>query len=281
MADDPFLSIVIPAFNEEERIGESLASIKRYLSSLDVGYEIIVVDDGSTDATVRMVEGTAVGDPRLRVLRNPTNRGKGYSVKRGVLEAMGDVVLFSDADLSTPIEELERFLPHFERGADVVIASRRHPDSRITSRQPWYREVLLGGTLRFLAQQFLLPGIRDSQCGFKCFRREAAARIFSSQRMEGFSFDIEVLFLAIKFGYAITEVGVQWKNDPRTRVNPWKDPLRMLADMVRIKVADWRGIYHTRPGEDVSSDPARIHTPTRRGQAGGGETGRGRTTRRS
>lgn len=243
VADSAFVSVIIPAFNEAERIRASLRRVVEHFRADGRGYEVILVDDGSTDDTVAIAEQAMADEPNFRVLRNPINRGKGYSVRRGMLEAAGKFVLFSDADLSTPIEEFDRLVQQFSTAADIVIGSRSCPDSQIVVRQPWYREVLLGGLLRMLVRILLVPGVCDSQCGFKCFRRDVTIRLFVLQRMEGFSFDVEILFLAAKFGLKVAEVGVRWANDRRTRVNPLTDPFRIFVDLFRIRLNDWRGVY--------------------------------------
>lgn len=241
----PNVSVVIPAFNEAERIGVTLTRIGEYFRATGRTYEIIVVDDGSTDDTVKVAQQATGNAENFRILRNPKNRGKGYSVRRGMMEAGGTFVLFSDADLSTPIEEFDRLVRRFSDGADIVIASRRRSDSDVAVRQPWYREVLLGGLLRMIVRTLLVPGVSDSQCGFKCFRGDVARHLFTLQRTERFSFDVEILYLAAKSGYKVAEVGVRWVNDPRTRVNPLIDPFRIFADLLRIRLNGWRGAYET------------------------------------
>jgi dolichyl-phosphate beta-glucosyltransferase len=191
-------------------------------------WEIIVVDDGSTDDTAAVA-----GLPDVRVLHNPRNMGKGHSVRRGMLAATGDVRLFCDADLSTPIEELDKLLPWLERGYDIVIASRDLPDSVLDPPQPRYRRVM-GDTFRFLRQQILLPRLRDTQCGFKCFSRAAAERLFPLQQSAGFAFDCEILGLARQHGFRIKEQSVLWRNDRDSRVRPVRDSLAMLVDLITI-----------------------------------------------
>jgi len=246
----PFLSIVIPAFNESRRVGLGLEQIRDYLQRTARPAEIIVVDDGSSDATVEAVERF---DPRgvpLHLLRNRINRGKGYSVRRGMRRAKGDVLLMTDADQSTPIWEVEKALPLLEAGFDVVIGSRDMDESYISEHQPWYRHAL-GQVLRCLRRRVMLGDINDTQCGFKLFTRAAGKRIFAELRAEGFAFDCEVLLLARKMGYAIKEVGVVWCNDPDSRVHPIRDPILMLVSILKMR---WRlrGVRSSRPAEPAA-----------------------------
>lgn len=239
----PDVSIVIPAYNEERRIGRTLERICGFTPETCTIREILVVDDGSRDGTVALVERMAAdGCRRIRLLSNGSNRGKGFTVRHGVLAAEGSAVLFSDADLSTPIAELDRLVPALAR-ADVAIGSRALPDSVLEVHQPLYRE-LSGRAFNLFFQVAVLPGIHDSQCGFKLFRREAAREVFRRLTIDGFGFDIEVLYVARCLGYTIAEVGVRWVDDPDTKVTLWKDAPRMFADLVRVR---WRHRGLTRP----------------------------------
>ncbi len=228
------LSIVVPAYNEAERIGATLEQMLAWLDSHAPKAQIIVVDDGSRDATTEVVRRRAVDEPRLRVERLPVNRGKGAAVRRGVELAQGDWVLFSDADLSTPIEELLKLRQAVLAGADIAIASRDRPDSDITRHQPAYREAM-GRTFNALVQAMALPGFSDTQCGFKLFSAEAARRCFGRMTIERFAFDVEVLYIARRLGYRIAEVGVRWINDERTTVSPVRDASKMLVDIAKIR----------------------------------------------
>lgn len=240
------LSVVIPAFNEEERLVPTLARVFDYLSERGYPFEVIVVDDGSTDRTLDLARRFAEGKDNLHVVSNGTNRGKGFSVRRGVEEAAGEYILFSDADLSTPIEELDRlFPPVLEGGVDIAIGSRSLRGSDVRVHQPWYRE-LMGKIFNKIVRIFTLRGFKDTQCGFKLFSGEAAREVFALQRVEGFSFDVEALYLARKAGRRITEVPVTWYNSPRSRVSIVGDPARMFLDVLRIRIDDLRGRY--RPG---------------------------------
>ncbi len=225
------LSVVIPAYNEAGRIGPTLDLVRAWLSEHVPVYEIIVVDDGSTDETAEIAMGA--GD-NVRVVRNDGNRGKGYSVAHGVREACGDTILFSDADLSTPIAECAR-LSQALADADIAIGSRALEKSNVTKHQPLYRETM-GRIFNGIVQVLAVRGIRDTQCGFKLFRGDVARKLFSQLTTDGFAFDVEVLMLARRDGYRIEEVPVTWINDERTRVHPVYDSLRMLRDVVRLRL---------------------------------------------
>jgi dolichyl-phosphate beta-glucosyltransferase len=236
------LTVVVPAYNEEKRIAETLRRIVAYLDRRGTGFEIVLVDDGSADRTVECARSAVPDEGRLRVLRQPANRGKGRAVREGMLAGRGRMLLFSDADLSTPIEDLPRLEAAIDRGADVAFGSRAVRGSEVVVRQPLYRQTM-GKAFNLMVQALLLPGVRDSQCGFKLFRREAGRRIFAAQRLEGFSFDVEVLFLARKMGLRIAEVPVRWYNSPESRVHPIRHSLQMLRDLIRTRLASWSGTY--------------------------------------
>ncbi|OGL47871.1 MAG: hypothetical protein A2161_01475, partial [Candidatus Schekmanbacteria bacterium RBG_13_48_7] len=205
-----FLSIVLPAYNEENRIPVTLDKIFSFLHSRRFTWELIIVDDGSIDSTVEVINKSINKVPNARLLENKINRGKGFSVKRGMLAANGDYCLFSDADLSTPIEFVEIFLEYHQQGYDVCIGSRSLPDSNIEIHQPWYREKM-GKIFGVLQRIFLLDKIIDSQCGFKSFNRRAAEFIFPRQVTEGFCFDVEILYIAQKHDFKIREIPVTWR----------------------------------------------------------------------
>lgn len=227
------LSIVVPAYNEENRIATTLDEIRRYVMDRpSLAAEIIVVDDGSTDRTASVAEQKLAG-LKHQVIRNEKNRGKGYSVRRGVLTAAGKVILFTDADLSTPMEEYQKFEAALQEGFDVVIGSRALPDSQIDIHQNAVRECM-GKIFNRIAQLLTFKGIKDSQCGFKCFKHKAARHIFSLQKIDGFSFDAEALYLAQQLGYRIQETPVVWRNSPASRVRLASDPLKMFFDLFRI-----------------------------------------------
>jgi dolichyl-phosphate beta-glucosyltransferase len=237
-----FLSVVVPAFNEEKRLDKTLAclfkSVKRRFSS----FEIIVVDDGSTDGTARIVRDFADSHPEICLLRYEKNRGKGYAVRTGVMAGRGEYVLFCDADLSTPFREIGKLMKALEEGCDVAIGSRARRESRIIKRQPIYR-VLMGKTFNKFVQVLAFPGINDTQCGFKCFKGGVAREIFKSCRINGFSFDVELLFVAHKKGLKIREIGVLWENDEQSRVHPIVHSLQMLRDLMAIRWFWLTGCY--------------------------------------
>ncbi len=232
------LSVVIPAYNAGSRIGATLAAVAAYLDALPFAAEIVVVDDGSADGTAAAARAALAGRPAARVLRHERNLGKGAAVRDGVLAASGEVVLFLDDDLSTPIAEAGRALAAIEAGAGVVIGSRAHPDSEIRVRQRRPRE-WMGKTFNLLVRLFVLPGerCRDTQCGFKAFRRDAARDIFSRVRTEGFGFDVEVLALARAAGYRVAEVPVVWCDARPSRLRIVGGSWGMLKDLWRIRRA--------------------------------------------
>ncbi len=234
-----FLSVVIPAYNEQARIADTLFRVKDFLQEWPHRSEVLVVDDGSRDLTLEVVKTidiygeTMKEQSSTRIISDGTNRGKGAAVRRGFELARGQYVLFSDADLSTPIEEVEKLLAALASGADIAIGSRRLPASEVDPQPPHRR--LMGWVFSTLVRTLAVPGVRDSQCGFKCYRGEAARRLAELQRMPGFSFDVEHLFLARRFGWKIAEVGVRWKDAPGTKVKPVRDSWRMLRDLFRIR----------------------------------------------
>ncbi|MCX7624652.1 MAG: glycosyltransferase family 2 protein [Candidatus Sumerlaeaceae bacterium] len=228
------LSLIIPAYNEEERLRASLPNVLEYLSSQPYAWEIIVVDDGSRDATSAVVERIAEGRKNIRVLRNEPNRGKGYSIRRGMLEARGEYRLFSDADFSTPIEEVEKFWKAADEGYEVVIGSRGLRESELVVRQNIVRETM-GRIFNFIVRTLLIPGIHDTQCGFKMFSARAAEAVFPQQTLDGFSFDVEILYLALREGFKVREVPIRWINSPATKVSPLRDATRMFFDVLRIR----------------------------------------------
>jgi dolichyl-phosphate beta-glucosyltransferase len=237
------LSVVIPAYNEAERIAPTLVSVLSYLCRQPFVSEVLVIIDGSTDGTENVVANVA--GSQVAVVDNGVNRGKGFSVRRGMLEARGEFILFCDADLSTPIEEVELLLKALADGAAVAIGSRALPESDIVLRQPWWRE-RMGRTFNWFVQRIAVPGIHDTQCGFKCFSRAAALSVFPRQRLERFGFDVEVLFISRRLGYRIAEIPVRWKNHPVSKVDPFRDSVSMILDLFRIRLNDRRGLYGRR-----------------------------------
>jgi dolichyl-phosphate beta-glucosyltransferase len=233
---DPFLSVVIPAFNEAERLPRTLGRLADYLRAFGHAHEVLVVDDGSSDATAERARAAGA-----TVLRNDRNRGKGHAVRRGMLEARGQRRLMTDADLSTPIEELQRFLETMDRGFDVVIGSRAVPGANIEVHQPWFRENM-GRLYNLFVRALAVPGLHDTQCGFKLWSAAAARDAFAAARLDGFSFDVEALYLARKRGYRIAEVPVTWRNDAATRVGLGAGGAA-FPDLLRIRLYDWMGRY--------------------------------------
>lgn len=233
-ADRPELSVVIPAYNEARRIGSTLRRIRDYAAAAPGRWELVVVDDGSVDGTAQVVQRLEPGRLAVRLLVNPANRGKGYSVRRGMRAAAGDRLLLSDADLSTPIEEVAKLLPWLERGYDVVIGSRDLPDSVLDPPQPLPRR-LAAWAFRGLRRRLLLPEVRDTQCGFKLFTRPAAEAVFGRATVDGWLFDCEVLGLAVRLGYRVREVGVVWRNHPHTRVNAVREAARAVPTLLAIR----------------------------------------------
>lgn len=234
------ISVVIPAYNEEKRIEKTLRKVIEYCKKKFARYEIIVVDDCSDDNTRKIA--LKYKKENVRILKNNINKGKGYSVKRGILEARYDLVLFSDADLATPIEELSKFLEYTGKGHDIVIASRNLKESKIKIEQPFYRQ-LMGRTFPLLVELLVLRGFKDTQCGFKLFKTAIAKKIVSRQTINGFSFDVELLFIAKKLKLKIKELPVVWIDQKGSKVSPFKDSFRMLADIMRIRVNGLRDVY--------------------------------------
>ena len=233
---DPDLSVVIPAFNEVARLPRTLERVTAFLREGSRSYEVLVADDGSTDETAQKARAAGA-----TVLRDDHNRGKGHAVRRGMLAARGQRRLMTDADLSTPIEELPRFLARMDEGFDVVIGSRALPGSTIEVHQPWFRENV-GRVYNLFVRALALPGLRDTQCGFKLWSARAAREAFSAARLDGFSFDVEALYVARKRGYRIAEIPVVWRNDAASRVGLGGGS-RAFPDLLRIRWHDWTGRY--------------------------------------
>lgn len=238
----PALSIVIPAYNEERRLGPSLAAVRAFVRKRRLSAEVLVVDDGSNDGTVTLVKDLARRFKGLRLVQQPRNLGKGAAVKAGVLASRGGQILFSDADLSTPLEELPGLQAALKAGADIAIGSRAIDRSRIAVRQPLYREAA-GRLFNRLVQAFSVPGVRDTQCGFKLFKAPAAKRLFALQQVPRFGFDVEVLFLARLAGYKVAELPVRWVNSPETKVRPIRDGARAFLDLALIRLYQLQGRY--------------------------------------
>ena len=240
---DPYLSIVIPAYNESLRVGKTLEDVRKYAASKPFETEVVLVDDGSSDGTQEIFREFQSLWPETRVLCNEVNRGKGHSVRRGVLEARGKVILFTDADLSAPIEEADKLLAALEsQSADAAIGSRALDRKLIGVHQPWRREYA-GRCFNLFVRLFTGLRIHDTQCGLKLFRRDSTRRAFELQRVERFGFDPEVLFLIQHFGGKIVEVPVRWNDNPATKVHFLRDSTRMLLDLVALRCRAWAGKY--------------------------------------
>ena len=234
MTQYPRYSIVIPAFNERARIPATMRSVVECVRVRGWSAEVIVVNDGSTDETAALVREFAAHSPEVRLLENPTNRGKGYSVRSGILHALGDVVMFTDADLSSPIEEAQRLFDAIAAGADIAIGSRWLATSRQTHRQPLYRQIF-GRVFNALTRAIMRLPFADTQCGFKAFTRSAAQTVFQLQTIERWGFDPEILFIALKRGYQIQEVPVSWAHDARSRISYLRDGLQMLKELAIVR----------------------------------------------
>lgn len=244
--DELQYSIVIPAFNEQARIAATLDRVLACITARGWAAEVIVVNDGSTDRTAAIVLEYTRRFPGLRLIENPGNRGKGYSVRSGILQSRAPVVMFTDADLSAPIEEAERLFTAIDQGADVAIGSRWLDRSRQTLQQPLYRR-LFGRCFNLLTRMVMHLPLADTQCGFKAFRRSAAQTIFLRQRVERWGFDPEILYIALRLGMPVKEVPVTWGHDERSRISYLKDGLRMLQDLLMVRFYSLAGYYDHDP----------------------------------
>ncbi len=232
---EPHLSIIVPAYNEEERLPRTLARLSEYYDSQSYDYDVAVVSDGSKDGTARVVNEFAAAHPKFQLIEYQPNRGKGYAVRKGMLEAKGDLVLFCDADLATPQEETEKLLAHMKDGADVAFGSRPMAESKLEIRQPLYRE-LLGRAFNRAVQTLAIRGVTDTQCGFKMFTRKACQDVFTRCKLDGFSFDFEALMIARDLGYRLDEVPIRWSHQEGSKVVLLRDGPRMLRDLVKLRV---------------------------------------------
>lgn len=242
----PRYSIIIPAFNETARIGRALSAVTECIRQRGWSAEVLVVDDGSMDDTAAIVEAWSRTHPEVRLIRNPKNRGKGFSVRNGMLQAAGEVVMFTDADLSSPIEEAERLFRAIDGGADVAIGSRWLHGKRIVHKQPLYRRIF-GRCFNGLTRSIMRLPFADTQCGFKAFRSEAAHVVFGLQRVERWGFDPEILFIARKRGLRIREVPVTWGHDERSRISYLRDGMQMLLELVFVRWNAAIGRYRGEP----------------------------------
>ena len=242
MTEYPKYSIIIPAYNERARILATLQSVVAAVRSHNWPAEVIVVNDGSTDETASLVRNFALSAPEVHLMENPRNCGKGYSVRAGILHARGDVVMFTDADLSAPIPEAESLFQAIAEGADIAIGSRWLATSRQTHRQPLYRQVL-GRVFNALTRAVMRLPYADTQCGFKAFTRSAAQTVFQLQTIERWGFDPEILFIARKRNYRVREVPVSWAHDSRSRISYIRDGLQMLKELAIVRWNALMGRY--------------------------------------
>ena len=236
----PFLSVIIPAYNEEHRLPATIGKISAYLEAQPYSYELIIVENGSQDGTFQIAQKFAEGNPNLRVLRE-SQRGKGLAVKLGMLEACGEYRFMCDADLSMPVTEISRFLPPALTEFDIAIASREGPGA-IRYNEPAYRH-FVGRVFNAMIRLIALPRLHDTQCGFKCFHQSVAEDLFRCQTLAGWSFDVEVLFIAEQRGYRIVELPIPWFFNPDSKVNVMQDSFQMAMDLLRIRLNGLRGEY--------------------------------------
>ena len=238
-----YLSVVIPAYNEEKRLSRTLSEIDKYLKNQPYDYEILVVNDGSKDGTVDTANNLASRIKNLRVTGYNRNQGKGFAVRFGMMEARGDFRLFTDADNSTSINQVEKMWPEFKKGADIVIGSRDIKGAVLDPPQPWLRHILLGEGFKLFRKLVVdLWETEDTQCGFKCFTKEAAENIFPKCRISRFAFDPEILIVGKLMGYKIKEIPVYWKNDLESKVK-FKSIIKMALDLFLIRICSIRGVY--------------------------------------
>lgn len=246
MTDYPKYSIVIPAYNERARIMATLQAVVASIRSHQWSAEVIVVNDGSTDETANLVTEFSRANPEVCLMQNPRNCGKGFSVRNGLLHARGEVVMFTDADLSAPIDEAERLFDAISRGADIAIGSRWLETKRQTLRQPLYRQ-FFGRCFNLLTRMVMNLPFEDTQCGYKAFTRGAAQTVFQLQTIDRWGFDPEILFIARKIGFSVREVPVTWAHDARTRMSYFRDGLQMLKELAIVRWNALVGRYNISP----------------------------------
>jgi len=240
----PLLSIIIPAYNEAGRLPASLAEVDRFVAAQPYSIELIIVNNNSRDATRRIADEFAAAHPYTRVLDQP-RQGKGAAVQQGMLAGRGEYLFICDADFSMPVDEISKFMPPNADRYDVAIASREVPGARRVG-EPEYRH-LMGRVFNLIVRVLAIPGIQDTQCGFKVFRRAAARDVFALQTINGWGFDVEVLFIALKHGYRLIEIPITWYYKPQTKISPLRDSINMVLEVLRVRVNGWRGRYDARP----------------------------------
>lgn len=239
-AETPLLSIVIPAYNEEKRLPDSLRQVAEFVSQQSYPIEVIIVDNNSRDLTGEIAKEFARTFPYARALHEP-RQGKGAAVRTGVLAGCGDYLMVCDADFSMPVVEIDKFVPPSINGYDIAIASREVPGARRVE-EPEYRH-LMGRVFNFIVRLLAIPQIQDTQCGFKAFRRDVAQDVFSLQTIDGWGFDVEVLFIGLRHGYRLVEVPITWYYKPQSRVNPIRDSIKMVLEVLKVRLNGWRGLY--------------------------------------
>ncbi len=262
--DDIFLSVIIPAYNEERRIGKTLAAIRQYLDRQSYNYEVIISEDGSNDTTIPIIQIIQEGWKQLRLVRAPYNQGKGAAVKRGMLEANGRWLLFTDADNSTPIEEIEKLLP-YTKDFQIIFGSRHCPGAHVHIPQAKHR-IILSRMSNLLIRILAVPGVYDTQCGFKLFERNAGKNVFANITLNRWGFDFEALMIALRLRYKMKEVGINWYDDKESKVRAGKEALKTLFDLLRVKWRMIRGAYnkvgyvHQAPIPKTEKDKETIET---------------------
>jgi dolichyl-phosphate beta-glucosyltransferase len=239
MPPKPFLSIIIPAYNEEHRIPATFDQLFKFLASQNYASEVLLVENGSQDRTLQIGQEYALKHDRLRVLQSP-QRGKGLAVQYGMLQAEGEYRFMCDADFSMPVEEINRFLPP-RSSCHITIASREAPGAQRIN-EPHYRH-FVGRGFNMLIRLLALPDLQDTQCGFKCFRGELAEKLFQKQSLHGWAFDVEILFIARRMGCCIQEIPIKWYFNPDSKVRVLRDSIRMGLDLLKIRINGWRGVY--------------------------------------
>jgi len=249
------LSVIVPVYNEEKRVSKTLKEAFAYLKAKRITAEVIVVDDGSSDKTVEVVgrfKKMATPKQTLKILKHTINKGKGAAVKTGALTAKGNIVLYMDADNATPLSEYEKFKPAFKNNVDVIVGSRAIDRKQVKVHQPLYREII-GRIGNIIIQLLVVPGISDTQCGFKAFTHNAAKTIFPLQTIERFGFDVELLYIARKRRFSMLETSVIWRDDPNTRVNALRDSIRTFTELFIIRWNDLKGLYRSRESDTSGS----------------------------
>jgi dolichyl-phosphate beta-glucosyltransferase len=248
MSDLPYLSIVVPAYNEARRLPPTMAALAEYFRGFTRGYEVLIVVERSVDGTLEIAAGLAAQQAHFQVIDNGPQRGKGHAVREGMLRARGEIVFYMDADLSVPLTGVTEFLQRFEEnpGVDILIGNRQHARSRVRRRQSALRECM-GKVFNRILQSLTLVALRDTQCGFKAFRRAAGREIFRRQTIDGFAFDVEALLLADRLGFRVEDCPVEWTNSPESKVNILADSFRMLRDTWRIRTLVDRNLTGQQP----------------------------------